>query len=264
MSWLQAIVRWIHVFAAILWIGQTYLFNFLERNLEPEVEKKNVFGKLWLVHGGGFYRVEKQRVPEVMPLTLHWFKWEAAATWLSGAVLITLTYYLGGYLIEPDMNYPLAVASGVGVLVIGWVVYDGLLRSPLGKNTIAFSAVCLLLVLGLHFGLTHVLSERAAFIHIGAMFGTIMAANVWMRILPAQRKMIAAAKSGGDPPSAISVMGSQRSLHNSYMVVSLVFIMISNHYPTISYANQYNTFILGGLILLGFGVARLFRGKTAQ
>ncbi len=263
-AWIQASVRWIHVFAAILWIGQTYLFNFLERNLEARQGEENVAGTLWMVHGGGFYFLEKQKVPKLMPQTLHWFKWEAAATWISGVVLLGLLYYWGGFLVEPTQNYAVAAAVGVGVMGVGWVVYDGMVRSPLGRHEAAFSAISLLLLLGVHYGLTQVLSSRAAFIHVGALMGTIMAANVWLRILPSQRTMIAAAKAGKRPDPASMATGPLRSKHNSYMVVPLVFIMISNHYPTLSYGHDYSTVILGGLILVGWGVARLLRGKPGR
>ena len=263
-SYLQALFRWIHVFSAILWIGQTYLFNFLEKNLEPDADQKNLVGKLWMVHGGGFYLVEKQRVPTIMPLTLHWFKWEAASTWLSGVVLIGLTYYAGGLLVEPGMNYITAVAAGIGVVIVGWVGYDALVRSPLGRTEWLVGVLGFCLLLLIHVGLKEVLSSRAAFIHVGALIGTIMAANVWIRILPSQRKMIALAAAGEEPSVALSRTAPLRSKHNSYLVISLVFIMISNHYPSISYGSDQSTVVLGGLILLGAAVARVFRGRERR
>lgn len=260
-AWVQAIVRWTHVFAAILWIGQTYLFNFLERNLEAQQgDKKNVSGSLWMVHGGGFYFLEKQSVPEMMPLKLHWFKWEAAATWISGFILLIMLYYFGGYLIEPTRDFTVAAAVGLGVLVVGWVVYDAMVRSPLGRREVAFAVIALLLLLGVHYGLSQVLTSRAAFFHVGALMGTVMALNVWMRILPSQRKMIAATKAGTPLDPAVMATGPLRSKHNSYMVIPLVFIMISNHYPTISYGSDYSTLILGGLLVAGGAMARLMRG----
>ncbi len=261
---IQAIVRWTHVFAAILWIGQTYLFHFLERNLEANPDEENVAGKLWMVHGGGFFFLEKQKVPELMPLKLHWFRWEAAVTWISGLVLLGLLYYLGGYLIEPTQDYGVAAAVGLGVLVVGWVIYDAMVRSALGRRVGAFAAVSLLLLLLVHFGLGQVLSSRAAFIHVGALLGTIMTANVWMRILPSQRAMIAAAKAGRRPDPTVMATGPLRSKHNSYLAVPLVFIMISNHYPTLSYGHDYSTAILGLLLVAGWGAAWLLRGNPTR
>lgn len=257
--YLQALVRWIHVFAAILWIGQTYLFNFMERNLEPTEGRDNVAGSLWMVHGGGFYLLEKQRVPELMPRTLHWFKWESAITWISGAVLITLTYYLGGLLVGPDLPYGPAAVAGVGTIVGSWFLYDLLLRSPLGRNDAIFAVVCLALIVAAHHGLSRVMSARAAYIHVGAALGTIMTANVWLRILPSHHDMIDVAERGEIPDPSIMELGPQRSRHNSYVAIPLVFLMVSNHYPTISYAHSHPSLLLGGLFLLGWVAARFLR-----
>ena len=260
-AWIEVILRWTHVFAAILWIGQTYLFNFLERNLEAQQDQENVAGTLWMVHGGGFYFLEKQKIPEMMPQKLHWFKWEAAATWISGALLLGFLYYMGGYLVEPTQDFTLAAVVAIGLVIVGWGVYDGLVRSPLGKNVWAFSVVAFVLLLGVHYVLSEVLTSRAAFIHVGVLMGTVMTLNVWERILPAQRKMIAAAKEGKRIDPAVMATGPIRSKHNSYMVIPLVFIMISNHYPTISYGHDYSTAILGVILVVGWGMARLLRGK---
>ena len=259
---LKLIVRWVHVFAAILWIGQTYLFIWFEHNLVADADTKpNTVGNLWMVHGGGFYLVEKQKHPEIMPRTLHWFKWEAATTWLSGLVLIILTYYMGGLLVEPEMSYNLAAGAGLGVVVVGWVVYDLLVISPLGKHDAAIGAIGFVLLVALAYGLPHVMSSRAAYMHVGFVIGTIMAANVWMRILPSQRRMLAATREGKQPDASMSARGPQRSKHNSFLVVPLVFIMISNHYPTISYGNEYSWAILGVMILLGWGAAKIMRER---
>ena len=256
----EAATRWIHVFAAILWIGQTYLFNFMERSLEPS-EDDNVAGNLWMVHGGGFYLVEKQRLPKIMPMRLHWFKWEAAATWISGVVLITLRYYMGGLLVEPGQSYWMGVTVAAGAIVVTWFVYDLMVRSPLGRNERAFTAASLVLVLVLHYTFLRFLSSRAAFLHVGAVLGTIMAANVWMRILPSQRRMIALAQEGKRPEPALMATGPLRSRQNSYMVVPLVFIMISNHYPSISYGSDQSTMVLGAILVVGWIFARLLRGE---
>lgn len=259
-EWAKLCVRWIHVFAAILWIGQTYLFIWFEKNLEAGADQKaNTVGNLWMVHGGGFYLVEKQKNPEIMPRTLHWFKWESATTWLSGVVLIILTYYAGGLLVEPEMNYNVALGAGIGVVLGGWVVYDLLVLSPLGKYDAAIGAIGLPALMGIAYGLRQVMSSRAAYIHVGFLIGTIMVCNVWMRILPSQRKMLAAAKEGKAPPDALKARGPQRSKHNSFMVMPLVVMMISNHYPTVSYGNDYSWVVLGVIVLVGWGAAKLIR-----
>ena len=263
ISILQAVVRWIHVFSAILWIGQTYLFNFMEKSLERS-EDANIFGNLWMVHGGGFYFVQKQKQPKLMPMKLHWFKWEAASTFLSGLVLIILTYYIDGLLVEPGQNFWVAAVVGIGSSILGFGIYDGLVRSPLGKKPIAFAIIGLVLLLALHQGYLQVMSDRAAFIHIGAVIGTIMTANVWERILPAQSKMLAAIERNEPFDPKIAATGPARSRHNSYMVVGLVLIMISNHYPSITYGNDYSTAILGLVIVAGWYVAYLFRRNPEQ
>jgi uncharacterized membrane protein len=264
-EWLNLAVRWIHVFAGILWIGQTYFFTWLDGRLTAEEQagtKQNPGGQVWMVHSGGFYVVEKQKVPELLPRTLHWFRWEAALTWLSGMILLTIVYYMGGALVDDtvaDISVGTGVAIGLGLLIVTWVVYDLMSRSPVGRSETAFAVVSFLLVVGVAYGLTRVLSARAAYIHVGAMFGTVMAANVWMRILPAQRKMVAALKEGKTPDAALAARAKLRSKHNTYMAVPVVFIMLSNHFPTATYGNKYDWIILAVLILVGGGAAKLIR-----
>ncbi len=264
-EWLNLLVRWIHVFAGILWIGQTYFFTWLDGRLSAEQEaatKRNPSEQVWMVHSGGFYVVEKQKGPQLLPQKLHWFRWEAAVTWLSGMILLTLIYYMGGVLVDDsvaNIRVGTGVAIGVGLLVVSWVVYDLLGQSPVGRSETAFAAVSFILVVAIAYSLAHVLSGRAAYMHVGAMFGTIMAANVWMRILPAQRKMVAALKEGRTPDAALAARAKLRSKHNTYIVVPVVFIMLSNHFPTVTYGNQYNWMILAALILAGWGAARVIR-----
>jgi uncharacterized membrane protein len=261
-AWLNLILRWIHIFAAIMWVGSTYYFTWLDGRLTEE-ERAGGDGKaeVWMVHSGGFYVVEKQKKPGTR--TLHWFRWEAATTWLSGFLLLTLMVYLGGGtgMIDPDVmdiSGKTAIAIGIGTLIIGWIVYDLLVQSPLGKNEMLFAGVAFVLVVGAAYGLTHVLSGRWAYLHMGAMFGTIMAANVWARILPAQRKMIAATTEGREPDANLAARAKLRSKHNTFIVVPTVFLMISNHYPE-TYGHEYNWLIMSGLILLGWGAAKLIR-----
>jgi uncharacterized membrane protein len=198
-EWLNLITRWIHVFAGIMWVGTTYYFTWLDARLTEEekaVANTGSAAQIWMVHSGGFYVVEKRKIPDELSRKLHWFRWEAGTTWLSGMALLIIVFYLGGgALVDPDVSsisVNAAIALGVGVLVVGWIVYDLLMLSPLRKNEKLFAVLAYLIIVAVAYGLTCVLSGRAAYIHVGAMFGTIMAANVWMRLLPAQKKMIAA------------------------------------------------------------------------
>jgi len=254
-EWLNLALRWFHVFAGILWIGQTFFFTWLDGRFNKE-------DKVWIVHSGGFYTVDKLKVPQQLPATLHWFKWEAALTWLSGFVLLNLMYYHGGLMVDTDVaKLGVWTASGIGLaaIVAGWVVYDLLWLSPLGKNEAAGAAVSYVLLVAVTYGLAHTLSGRAAYMHVGALMGTIMAANVWMRILPAQRQLIAAVKEGAAPDLTLAARAKQRSEHNTFMVIPVVLIMLSNHYPVATYGNRYGWLILAALLLVGAGVAKLLR-----
>jgi len=261
-TWLNLILRWIHVFAAIMWVGSTYYFTWLDGRLtEEEREAGDGKAQVWMVHSGGFYVVDKQKKPGTRKL--HWFRWEAATTWLSGFFLLTLMVYLGGGsgMVDPDVmdiSGRTAILVGLGTLIIGWIVYDLLVQSPLGKNELLFACIAYALVVGAAYGLTHVLSGRWAYLHIGAMFGTIMAANVWARILPAQRKMIAATTEGREADAKLAARAKLRSKHNTFIVVPTVFLMISNHYDA-TYGSRYNWVILSVLVLLGWVAARFIR-----
>ena len=265
-EWLNLLFRWIHVFAGIMWVGTTYYFTWLDARLTEEEKaaaNTGVAAQVWMVHSGGFYVVERRKVPDLVSRTLHWFKWEAGTTWLSGVALLIVVYYLGGgALVDPDvkeLSVPAAVGLGVGVIVVGWVVYDLLVLSPLGGNEFAFAVVAYILIVTLSFSLTRLLSARAAYIHVGATFGTIMAANVWQRILPAQRKMIAALKEGRKPDERLAAQAKLRSKQNTFLAVPVVFIMISNHYPGVTYGDRYNWLILSGLVLAGWVAAKFIR-----
>jgi uncharacterized membrane protein len=260
-EWLNLLARWFHVFAGILWIGTTYFFTWLDGQLTAEERAATgERAEIWMVHSGGFYVVQKEKKPGTR--TLHWFRWEAALTWLSGMFLLVLIYYMGGALVDKDVrdiSLVTGAAIGIGLLVVAWVVYDLMVQSPLGKNEILFAAISYALVVGVAFGLAQVFSGRAVYIHVGAMFGTIMAANVWMRILPTQRRMIAATKEGKTPDANLAARAKLRSKHNTFMVVPVVFTMISNHFPSTTYGDKYNWAILSILVLLGWGAAKLIR-----
>ena len=265
-EWLNLIFRWVHVFAGIMWVGTTYYFTWLDARLTEEekaVANTGNSAQIWMVHSGGFYVVEKRKVPDLASRTLHWFRWEAGTTWLSGFALLVIVYYIGGgALVDPDvrdLSVTTAVGIGIGVLIAGWLVYDLIMISPLGKNEKAVAVIGYLLIVGTAYGLTRVFSGRAAYIHVGAMFGTIMAANVWMRILPAQKKMIAAINAGQKPDDALSGQAKLRSKQNTFMAVPVVFIMISNHFPGVTYGERNNWLVLAVLVLAGWVAAKFIR-----
>jgi uncharacterized membrane protein len=255
VEWLHLALRWAHVFAGILWIGTTYYFTWLDGRLTAEG------GKVWMVHSGGFYIVEKQTAPDQMP-KLHWFRWEAALTWLTGFFLLIVVYYMGGLMLDDlvsKITMPQAIGVSLGTLVLGWVLYDVLWLSPVAKAPAVGAAICYAFAVGVAFGLTRLLSGRAAYIHVGAMFGTIMTANVWMRILPAQKKLVAAIQEKRTPDAELAARSKLRSKHNTYMVMPVVFIMISSHFPSATYGNPYNWVVLAVLILVGWGAAHIVR-----
>lgn len=265
-EWLNLIFRWIHVFAGIMWVGTTYYFTWLDARLSEEekaVANTGAAAQIWMVHSGGFYVVEKRKVPDLASRTLHWFRWEAGTTWLSGFALMVIVYYLGGgALIDTDVydiSLTKAVGLGIGLLIAGWLIYDLVMISPLGKNEILVAIIFYVLLVATTYGLTHVFSGRAVFIHIGAMMGTIMAANVWMRILPAQKKMIAAINAGHKPDDALSAQAKLRSKQNTFMAVPVVFLMISNHFPGVAYGERNNWVILAILVLAGWIAAKFIR-----
>ncbi len=274
-EWLNLVIRWIHVITGIAWIGASFYFNWLlNRLVAPPPGDTRVLGALWAIHAGGFFRVQKRRIPAgELPEPLHWFKWEAYWTWISGFALLVLVYYVGArlYLIDPavaDLSAPAAVAVGLVSLVVSWFVYDLLWRSPLGQRRILATAIsCLLLVL-LTYALCRVFSGRGAYIHVGAVLGTLMVGNVFRVIMPAQRELVAATRAGREQDEALSAASEQRSLHNNYLTLPVLFVMVSNHYPT-TFAHPLNWLILlvlfaaGGLVRHYFNV-RHRRGNWAS
>lgn len=263
-EWLNLAVRWFHVFAGILWVGQTYYFTWLDGQFSKG-EKKTLDGPaeaVWMVHSGGFYTVEKQNSLGVGRQQVRWFRWEALMTWLSGMVLLFLVYYSSSGLVDADVaniSQGAAMAIGLAVLAGGWALYDLAVRSFLGKSEVMFAVFSLVTTAAIAWGLLHVLSARAAYLHVGGLFGTIMTINVWMRILPAQRKMIAAAAAGDTFDTSLSAQAKLRSKHNTFMAVPVVFLMISNHFPVATYGNTYSWEILITLILIGWAAAKLIR-----
>lgn len=269
VQWLNLIVRWLHIITGIAWIGASFYFNWLEGNLNRKNpgKKKGQEGDLWAIHGGGFYHVVKYKVaPAELPPGLHWFKWEAYLTWITGFTLLSIVYYLGAdaYLIDPSvakLTAAQAIGIGIGTLVLSWTVYDLICRSPAGGNPKAFATIMFTLVGALAWGLCQVFSSRGAYIHVGAALGTIMAANVFMVIIPNQKKAVAAMLDGKTPDPALGQKALQRSLHNNYFTLPVLFIMISNHYP-ITFGHKYNWLILIALSVISAGVRHYFNLKN--
>jgi uncharacterized membrane protein len=256
-EWTSLLLRWIHILAGIYWIGQTYYFTKLEGRMALDEEAARNAGRLpqvWLVHSGSFSKVEKQSSPKEVPAKFYWFRWEALTTWVSGFLLLGLLYYSGGLLLDDSVSnigLGTGVAIGLSTLILGFAVYEGIYRSPLAQAPILASAICYALVIALAYGLTHVISGRAAYMHIGAMLGTIMVANVWMGILPATRKMLEAIQAGKPIDQKLAERAKNRTIHNTYMTVPVIFLMISNHFPTATYGTAYNWQILSALVLAG-------------
>lgn len=237
---LTLLLRWLHVIVGIAWIGASFYFVWLDNSLrkptDPELLAKGVGGELWAVHGGGFYNPQKYLLaPKQLPSELHWFKWESYSTWITGFLLISTLYYsqASSYMVDPAkaaLSPPLAVAIGLGSLVLGWLVYDGLCRLFIERSQLAFAAVYTIFVATMAYVLNHCLSGRAAFLHIGAMLATSMSGNVLFWIIPGQRKMVAAMARGEMPDPIHGKRGKQRSVHNNYLTLPVLFCMISNHY----------------------------------
>ena len=268
LEWLNLLVRWLHIIAGIAWIGASFYFVWLDNSIRPpapgsDLAKKGVAGELWAVHGGGFYNPQKYLVaPGELPTELHWFKWEAYTTWLSGFALLVIVYYLNARAMMvdrsvADLSGMQAVGIGLGSLALAWIVYDLLCRSPLGQRPLAFGVVVYLLLLASAWALTRLLSGRAAYLHVGAMIGTIMMANVAMLIIPGQRKMVNAMLAGDKPDPVHGIRAKQRSVHNNYFTLPVLFIMISNHYA-MTYNHRHAWAVLGAIMLAGVLIRHFF------
>jgi uncharacterized membrane protein len=276
VEWLNILARWVHFVTGIAWIGSSFYFIWLDNHLEAPQDKsdddKGVGGELWSVHGGGFYHSQKYRVaPESLPQTLHWFKWEAYTTWISGMFLLALVYWYGAevYLIDSavaDLSPAVAVGIAAAILAGGWIIYDLMCRSPLGRNDGVFAIVLFVLIVLLAWGLCQLFSGRGAYIHFGAVLGTIMVANVFFVIIPGQRRMVDAFANNEVPDPADGIRAKQRSVHNTYFTLPVLFVMTSNHYA-LTYGHEYNWLILVGITLAGalirvYFVAR-HKGRTS-
>jgi uncharacterized membrane protein len=261
-EWIHVALRWVHVFAAILWVGQTYLFTWLDHRLSEAHGdgKDGGKGDVWMIHSGGFYVVNKQLAPGSG--TIHWFRFEALITWLSGFLLLVLVYYYGGMMVTEGVS-PLSPWQGVlaslGMIVVGWALYDLVWLSPLGKREAVATVISYLLLVGAIYASARLFAARAAYLQVGALMGTLMAANVWLRIIPAQRQMVASTSRGEPADQKLAERAKGRSKHNTFMVVPVIFIMLSSHFPTITYAHAQSSIILAFLVLVGFGAAKLVR-----
>ena len=258
VDWFSVIVRWLHFITGIAWIGASLHFAWLDNSLEePDEDKKaqGIKGDLWAIHGGGIYNFNKYALaPPTWPSVLHWSKWEAYTTWITGTLLMVAVYYLQAqsYLVGSDKwiaDPNVAIAASVGYLLSGMLVYEALVRSPLRHQAMLFAGL-LAVFIGLQCWLaTKLFSDRAAFLHVGALMGTIMAGNVFLGIIPAQKKFVAAVHAGQGPDPAPAAFAKQRSMHNNYFTLPVLFCMISNHYPFL-YGHSYNWVILIAIIAI--------------
>ena len=261
LDWVALFFRWFHVIAGVAWIGASFYFVWLDMSLQKPPEwkaKKGISGDLWAVHGGGFYEIAKYKLdPEEMPTTLHWFKWEAYTTWLTGAAMMIIVYYANAtaYLIDPskvDFGSNIgAIATSILFLLVTYAIYEGVVRSRIGKNKMTFSITIFVLMVVAAWASYQLFSDRASFIHVGAILGTIMAGNVFFGIMPAQRALVDCVRKGEKPGPEVAdlaLMARNRSLMNNYFTLPLIFTMISNHYPMM-YSHTH-----GWLVLVFVGI----------
>jgi uncharacterized membrane protein len=269
LDWISLFLRWFHVVAGVAWIGASFYFIWLDNNLRspPEWKKqKGIKGDLWAVHGGGFYEVSKYEYgPEVIPEKLHWFKWEAYTTWISGFLLLSLVYYHGAaiYLIDSsvmDLTPAQAITRGLGLIFGGLFIYEAACRSPLAKYPKVFGIMFLILIAAASYLATHWFSGRGAFMHVGALIGTIMVGNVFFKIMPAQRLMVDAVTNKTDINPNWGLGAKLRSVHNNYLTLPLLFIMISNHYP-MTYQHQNAWLVLMALGIVSAWIRHYFNLK---
>jgi len=267
LDWASLIFRWLHVVAGMAWIGSSFYFIHLDLSLQSGKDLPHgVAGEAWQVHGGGFYRIMKFLVaPKAMPDKLTWFKWEAYATWLSGFMLIVIVYYLDAdlFLVDKsvlDLTPAQAAAFSLVSLALAWLLYEGACRSRVAEHELAFVIGGYVFLVGLTYAFTHVLSGRGAFNQIGAIIGTIMVANVFLVIIPNQKKTVAALLAGEPPDPKLGKVGKQRSVHNNYLTLPVIVLMISNHYPLL-FATRYNWLIVAIVLALGPVIRHFFNSR---
>lgn len=269
-DWLSFAVRWLHVVTGIAWIGSSFYFVALDLGLRQRPGMPvGAFGEEWQVHGGGFYHIQKYLVaPAEMPEHLTWFKWESYATWLSGFAMLCVVYYAGAdlFLIDPNvlpMSVPVGILLSLATIGVGWVVYDLLCRSPLGKSDTGLMLVLYCVLVFIAWGLTHLFTGRAAFLHLGAITATIMSANVFMVIIPNQKIVVADLIAGRKPDPKYGKIAKQRSLHNNYLTLPVLFLMLSNHYP-LAFGTQFNWVIASLVFIIGVLIRHYFNSVHAR
>jgi uncharacterized membrane protein len=269
-EWLMFAVRWLHVITAIAWIGSSFYFIALDLGLRKTPSLPPLaHGEEWQVHGGGFYHIQKYLVaPEFLPEHLTWFKWESYWTWLSGVMLMALIYYVGAdlYLIDRNvLDLPQWGAIGLSIASIGlgWVLYDALCKSPIGQSTTGLMLVLFAILVAMSWGYTQLFTGRAAMLHMGAFTATIMAANVAMIIIPNQKIVVADLKAGKVPDARYGRIAKQRSLHNNYLTLPVIFFMLSSHYP-LAFATQWNWIIASLIFLVGVVIRHYFNTRHAR
>ncbi len=265
LEWLNLSVRWVHMITGVAWIGASFYFVWLENNLNRVNPRSGLAGDLWAIHGGGIYHLEKYKLaPPSMPDNLHWFKWEAYFTWMSGIALLCVVFYWNPtvYLLAPgsSLSGPEGVALGLGSLLVGWFVYSFLCDSALGKRPALLGVILFVLLIAAAYGFSKVFSGRGAYLHVGAVIGTIMVGNVFCIIMPAQRALVAAIAENRTPDPALPAKGLLRSRHNNYFTLPVLFIMISNHFPS-TYGSQYNWLILAGIAVAAVLVRHYFNTR---
>jgi uncharacterized membrane protein len=269
-EWIAFAVRWLHVVTAIAWIGSSFYFIALDLGLvqRPHLPV-GAYGEEWQVHGGGFYHIQKYLVaPAFMPEHLTWFKWESYVTWLSGFAMLCLVYYGGAelFLIDRhvlDVSAPVAIAISLASLALGCILYDLLCKSPLGRNTWGLMILLYILLVAMAWGYTQVFTGRAAFLHLGAFTATIMSANVFFIIIPNQKIVVADLIAGRTPDPKYGVIAKQRSLHNNYLTLPVIFFMLSNHYP-LAFATAFNWIIAALVFLMGVTIRHWFNTTHAR
>ena len=256
---LDVIFRWAHLIAGIMWIGNSMLFNWLDRNLEKQASLSRLSqGKIYMVHSGAFYDVEKKLLePGEMPDTLHWFKWQNFTTWATGISLLVVVYYMGKTpLVDPavrEMSTGVAITLSVSALFTAWIIYDGLWRTLGERNPRLASTISIVLLFGSIFAFAQVFNGPAAYMQAGVMIGTLMTGNVWMVIVPSQRALVDATRTGKEQDASLSIRAKQRSIHNNYLTFPLLFIMLSNHFPSAT-GHPLNWLVLIAVIVGGAGV----------
>ncbi|WP_127521595.1 urate hydroxylase PuuD [Mesorhizobium sp. Z1-4] len=269
-DWLSFAARWLHVITGIAWIGSSFYFIALDLGLRQRPGlPEGAHGEEWQVHGGGFYHIQKYLVaPAEMPEHLTWFKWESYWTWMSGFFLLAIVYYGGAdlYLIDPnvlEMSAPVAIALSAGSLVIGWLFYDQLCKSPLGRNDTSLMLILYVILIIIAWGYTQIFSGRAAFLHLGAITATIMSANVFLVIIPNQKIVVADLIAGRKPDPKYGKIAKTRSLHNNYLTLPVIFLMLSNHYP-LAYATEFNWVIASIVFMIGVLIRHYFNSMHAR